>query len=225
MQGRTFEQMSGAIQRYLADQAQKRREGEPYCRAEESGPAIRRRHWMLPRTVRSASPRRSVTGQARRAGYGRRVLGFQCPFCQRVMPTLKELRSKYGDKMRLVWKDFPPLDADPTAGVCRGAGRQLRARAGKFWEFHDTLFGNQSALQARTNLKKYAATWARHREVHPCLDSSKYEARVQDALAVGGALGISSTPTVFVNGRLINGAQPIEVFQSVIDDELARGGK
>jgi protein-disulfide isomerase len=48
---------------------------------------------------------------------------------------------------------------------------------------------------------------------------------VQGALAVGGQLGISSTPTVFVNGRLINGAQPIEVFQSVIDDELTRGGK
>jgi predicted DsbA family dithiol-disulfide isomerase len=75
-------------------------------------------------------------------------------------------------------------------------------------------------------LKKYAADLGLDgAKFNQCLDSSKYEARVQDALGAGGRLGITSTPTVFVNGRMINGAQPIEVFESVIDDELTRAGK
>jgi len=87
------------------------------------------------------------------------------------------------------------------------------------------MFGNQSALQPDA-LKKYAADAGLDAaKFNQCLDSSKYEARVQEALAAGGRLGITSTPTTFVNGRIVSGAQPIEVFQSVIDDELARGGK
>jgi protein-disulfide isomerase len=147
---------------------------------------------------------------------------FQCPFCQRVMPTLKELRSKYGDKMRLVWKDFPLTQIHPQAFVAAQAGNCAREQ-GKFWEYHDKLFGNQQALQP-ANLKQYAADVGLDAmKFNQCLDSAKYEARVQDALGVGGRLGISSTPTVFVNGRMINGAQPMEVFQGVIDEELARG--
>jgi protein-disulfide isomerase len=134
------------------------------------------------------------------------------------------LRGKYGDKMRLVWKDFPLTQIHPQAFVAAQAGNCAREQ-GKFWEYHDKLFGNQSALQP-DNLKKYAADLGLDSaKFNQCLDGSKYEARVQDALAVGGRLGISSTPTVFVNGRMINGAQPIEVFQSVIDEELTRGAK
>src|SRR4029079_5420672 len=142
--------------------------------------------------------------------------------CLRVMPTLKELRTKYGDRMRLVWKDFPLVPIHPQVCVAAQAGNWAREQ-GKFWEYHDKLFANQSALTA-DSLKKYAAdTGLDTTKFNQCLDSSKFEGRVQDALAAGNRLGISSTPTVYVNGRMINGAQPIEVFESVIDEELARG--
>jgi protein-disulfide isomerase len=140
------------------------------------------------------------------------------------MPTLKQLRSKYGDKVRVVWKDFPLTQIHPQAFLAAQAGNCAREQ-GKFWEYHDKLFGNQSALQVDA-LKRYAADVGLDTaKFNQCLDTSKYEARVQDALGNGGRLGISSTPTVFVNGRMISGAQPIEVFQSVIDDELTRTGK
>jgi len=223
MQGRTFEQMSGAIQRYLDDQAQSEAKESLIAELKKSGPAIRVA-MDVPRTTVNVAPDDPSQGKADAPVTVVEFSDFQCPFCQRVMPTLKELRGKYGDKMRLVWKDFPLTQIHPQAFVAAQAGNCAREQ-GKFWEYHDTLFGNQSALQP-DNLKKYAADLGLDAaKFNQCLDSSKYEARVQDALAVGGRLGIGSTPTVFVNGRLINGAQPLEVFQSVIDEELARGGK
>ena len=110
----------------------------------------------------------------------------------------------------------------PQAFVAAQAANCAREQ-GKFWEYHDKLFANQSALQPEF-LKKYAAdTGLDTAKFNQCLDTSKYEARVQEALGAGGRLGITSTPTLFVNGRMINGAQPIEVFETAIDDELARG--
>jgi protein-disulfide isomerase len=223
MQGRTFEQMSGAIQRYLDDQAQNDAKESLIAELKKSGPAIRVA-MDAPRTTVNVAPDDPSQGKADAPVTVVEFSDFQCPFCQRVMPTLKEVRGKYGDKVRLVWKDFPLTQIHPQAFVAAQAGNCAREQ-GKFWEYHDTLFGNQSALQP-DNLKKYAADLGLDAaKFNQCLDSSKYEARVQDALAVGGRLGIGSTPMVFVNGRLINGAQPLEVFQSVIDEELARSGK
>jgi protein-disulfide isomerase len=112
----------------------------------------------------------------------------------------------------------------PQAFVAAQAGNCAREQ-GKFWEYHDKLFANQSALQPEF-LKKYAADAGLDTaKFNQCLDTSKYESRVQEALGAGGRLGVTSTPTLFVNGRMISGAQPIEVFETAIDDELARGGK
>jgi protein-disulfide isomerase len=221
MQGRTFEQMSSAIQRYLEEQAQGAAKEDLIAELKKAGPAIRVT-MDAPRTTITVNPDDPSQGKADAPVTVVEFSDFQCPFCQRVMPTLKELRSKYGDKMRLVWKDFPLTQIHPQAFVAAQAGNCAREQ-GKFWEYHDKLFGNQQALQP-ANLKQYAADVGLDAmKFNQCLDSAKYEARVQDALGVGGRLGISSTPTVFVNGRMINGAQPMEVFQGVIDEELARG--
>ena len=223
MQGRSFDQMGPAIQRYLEDEAQSTAKQELIAELKKSGPAI---------NVVMDAPRTTITVNADDPSEGKvdapvtvvEFSDFQCPFCLRVMPTLKQLRSKYGDKVRVVWKDFPLTQIHPQAFLAAQAGNCAREQ-GKFWEYHDKLFGNQSALQADA-LKRYAADVGLDTaKFNQCLDSSKYEARVQDALGNGGRLGVSSTPTIFVNGRMINGAQPIEVFQSVIDDELTRTSK
>ncbi len=223
MQGRSFEQMSAAIQQYLADQQQTTAKQDLIAELKKAGPAIR---------VVMDAPRTTVAVNADDPSQGKadapvtvvEFSDFQCPFCLRVMPTLKDLRAKYGDKMRLVWKDFPLTQIHPQAFVAAQAGNCAREQ-GKFWEYHDKLFANQSALQPEF-LKKYAADAGLDTaKFNQCLEGSKYEARVQGALGIGTKLGISSTPTMYVNGRMINGAQPIDVFESVIDEELARGGK
>jgi protein-disulfide isomerase len=223
MQGRSFEQMGPAIQQYLEDESQTAAKQDLIAELKKTGPAIRV-VMDAPRTTISVNPDDPVEGKADAPVTLVEYSDFQCPFCLRVMPTLKQLRTKYGDKVRVVWKDFPLTQIHPQAFVAAQAGNCAREQ-GKFWEYHDKLFGNQSALQSDA-LKKYAADLGLDgAKFNQCLDSSKYEARVQDALGAGGRLGITSTPTVFVNGRMINGAQPIEVFESVIDDELTRAGK
>jgi len=223
MQGRSFEQMSSAIQQFLQDQQQTTAKQDLIAELRKGGPAIRV-VMDSPRTTITVNPDDPSEGKADAAVTLVEYSDFQCPFCLRVMPTLKQLRAKYGDKLRIVWKDFPLTQIHPQAFVAAQAGNCAREQ-GKFWELHDKMFGNQSALQPEA-LKRYAAeAGVDAAKFNQCLDTSKYESRVQDAIRAGGRLGIQSTPTVYVNGRMINGAQPIEVFQAVIDEELARGGK
>jgi protein-disulfide isomerase len=223
MQGRSFEQMSAPIQQYLQDQQQEKAKADLIAELRKAGPAVRVT-MEAPRVAVVVNPDDPSQGKADAPVTVVEYSDFQCPFCFRVMPTLKELRAKYGDKMRLVWKDFPLTQIHPQAFVAAQAGNCAREQ-GKFWEYHDQLFANQAALQPE-NLKKYAAAVGLDAaKFDACLDGAKYEDRVQASLGIGTRLGINSTPTVYVNGRMVNGAQPIEVFTAIIDEELARNTK
>ena len=123
-----------------------------------------------------------------------------------------------------MWKDFPLTSIHPQAFKASEAAH-CAAEQGKYWEYHDTLFANQRALQVDA-LKKHAADAGMDAGAFStCLDSGKYTDRVRAGLEAGTQLGVESTPTVFINGRVVTGAQPIEAFTAVIDEELARAGK
>ena len=93
---------------------------------------------------------------------------------------------------------------------------------GKFWEYHDTLFANQDAL-AVEDLKRYAGEIVPDQAAFDaCLDSSETAALVRQDMTEAEAYGVSSTPTIFINGRMITGAQTFETFEAIINDELAR---
>lgn len=145
---------------------------------------------------------------------------FQCPFCGRVTPTLDKLRAAYPDKIRFVFKDFPlpnHAEAPKASEAAHCAGDQS-----KYWEMHDRLFANQQAL-AVPALKAHAAVLGLDAaKFDQCLDSDKYADIVKADLDEGQKLGIQSTPTLFVNGRPVIGAQPYEYFVTVVEEELAR---
>lgn len=123
--------------------------------------------------------------------------------------------------MKLVWKDFPLTSIHPQA-VKASEAAHCAGDQGKYWEYHDVLFANQRALQV-DQLKKYAADLGLQASTFAtCLDSGKHAGLVQAGLQEATQLGLSSTPSIFINGRLVMGAQPFEVFQAVIDDELQR---
>ncbi len=147
---------------------------------------------------------------------------FQCPFCKRTEDTLKQLRAKYGDKIRLVHMDFPlpfhshALDA---AKAARCANEQ-----GKFWQYRDALFADQSKL-APADLKATAKTLGLNTgQFGACFDKAKYDSQIKSDQAAGEKVGVDGTPAFFIDGRPITGAQPIAKFEELIDDELATGG-
>ena len=220
MQGRSLEQMTPAINRYLTDQQNATARAALVAELKKAGPAIR---------VSLDPPRQTVNLAATDPAVGAasapvtlvEFSDFQCPFCQRVEPTLKQLREKYGDKLRIVWKDFPLTQIHPQAFKAGEAGH-CAGEQGKYWEYHDRLFANQQALQP-ADLKKHAADLGLDAAAFAtCLDSSKFGERVRDGVSQGTSLGVNSTPTIFINGRRLSGAQPLEVFVAAIDEELSR---
>jgi protein-disulfide isomerase len=141
---------------------------------------------------------------------------FQCPFCARIDPVLKELQHRYEGHVRIVFRDFPVhQDALKAAEAASCAQEQ-----GKFWEMHDQLFQSQSKLQVG-DLKRYASDLGLKTDLfNRCLDSGKYERRVQTDLAEGSSYGISGTPTLFINGRMLEGVIPTDALAQIIDEEL-----
>jgi protein-disulfide isomerase len=220
MQGRPLEAMAPAINRYLADERRTAARQAWLADLRSKGPDVR---------VMIDAPRHEIalaatdpsTGAASAPITVVEFSDFQCPYCRQIAPTLKQVRDKYGDKVRIVWKDFPLTQIHPQAFKAGEAGH-CAAEQGKFWEYHDRLFANQQALQP-TDLKKHAADLGLDSaKFDACLDSSKYGDRVREGVAQGSRLGVNSTPTMYINGRLVSGAQPYDVIAAVIEEELSR---
>src|SRR5262249_40244335 len=148
---------------------------------------------------------------------------FQCPFCGKAEPAVRQIREKYGDKIKLVYMDFPlPMhnNALDAAKAARCANEQ-----GKFWPYHDQLFANQTKLSP-VDLKGYAKNLQLDTtKFDACFDQAKYEAEVRKDMAEGQKLGVDGTPSFYIDGRPLIGAQPESAFASIIDEALASGGK
>ncbi|HEX5271053.1 MAG TPA: thioredoxin domain-containing protein, partial [Gemmataceae bacterium] len=145
---------------------------------------------------------------------------FQCPFCKRVEPTLAELQKHYGKKLRIVWKNYP-LPFHPNAAPAAEAAMAADAQ-GKFWAMHDKLFANSDALD-RANLERYAGELGLDLvRFKADLDAERYKTRIESDTREGIDVGVNGTPAVFINGRKIAGAYPLETFRAVADEELAK---
>jgi protein-disulfide isomerase len=145
---------------------------------------------------------------------------FECPFCKQTRPTLKQLLERYPGKVRLVYRDFPLDSIHPQARRAAEAAR-CASDQGKFWEYHDVLF-TQSPELALEDLRRYGGQVGLDvTKFDACLTAGVYKAAVQRDLDEGTRLGITGTPAFFINGRILSGAQPIEAFTRLIDQELA----
>jgi protein-disulfide isomerase len=145
---------------------------------------------------------------------------YQCSYCASfARETLRQILDNYGDQVRFVVRDFPILSMHPQAQKAAQAA-QCANDQGRFWEYHDLLFQNQQALDA-SSLEDYAQQLDLEVAAFTtCLDSDRYLAEVQHDLTDGQSYGVNGTPTFFINGRLLRGAQPFSAFQEMIDEEL-----
>lgn len=149
---------------------------------------------------------------------------FQCPFCGRAAGTLDKVRERYGDKVRIVFRNFPLLqihkEAAKAAEAATCAGEQ-----GKFWEMYDALFAKQNALQVDQLKARAVEIGLEAAKFDECLDSGR-TAGVwkRDLEAAEKRYHLNAAPAFYVNGRFLSGARPLEAFAEIIDDELQRKG-
>ena len=145
---------------------------------------------------------------------------FQCPFCSRAIPTLDKIKQVYGpDKVRLVFRDMP-LPSHPKA-LPASIAAHCANEQGKFWEFHNKLFENQTKLDD-TDIKSYAKALAMdEKRFAECFDGKKHTDVIEKSRKEAESLGIQATPSFVINGTLLQGAQPFDKFKEKIDRALA----
>jgi protein-disulfide isomerase len=147
---------------------------------------------------------------------------YQCPFCNRVQPTLDALLERYQGKVLHVFKHLP-LPNHPQAQLA-GEASMCANDQGKFWQYHDWLFANQRTMNRDTMVVAAGELGIDGEAFTACIDSGAHRARVQADMNEARSFGITGTPGFLVNGRVISGAQPLSEFETVFNEELARKG-
>jgi protein-disulfide isomerase len=149
---------------------------------------------------------------------------FQCPFCKQAEGTLQAVIAKYGSKVRLAYMDFPLREIHPRAQAAAEAARCAHEQ-GKFWEYHDVLYADQSKLDTPGLIATARGLGMNEQTFQSCLDSGKFKSKIEADLAEGQKVGVSGTPGFFINGVFLSGAQPQAEFERIIDTQLALSAK
>jgi protein-disulfide isomerase len=145
---------------------------------------------------------------------------FQCPFCQKVLPTLAEIHERYPEEVRLVFRHLPLENIHSRARPAAIAAVCLEEQ-GRFWEFHDAIFADPRQL-ADSDLRQLAEEIGADPDAYDvCIASDAAAERVDADVAAARGAGISGTPAFFINGVQLSGAQPMSAFERVIERELS----
>ena len=149
---------------------------------------------------------------------------FQCPYCgvfyEQTLPSLREKYINTG-KVRFVYRNFPLISIHENSLLAAQAA-EAAGEQGKYWEMHDLLYSNQTAL-APKDLTKYASSLGLDmNKFTSALESGKFIEKINKDIADGTSYGINGTPAFFINGIKIVGSQPFANFEKIIDSELAK---
>lgn len=146
---------------------------------------------------------------------------YQCPYCSRWHEDVfSNLLEEYPDQVRIVYRDFP-LDSIHPEAVPAAEAANCALEQGAFWEYHDKLFSGELGLGQDAYLQYATVLGLDVDSFKECVETGRYADEVQADFQYAANLGVQSTPTFFLNGIPIVGAQPYEVFKQVIDMELA----
>lgn len=146
---------------------------------------------------------------------------YECPYCRQWHNEVySQLLDTYGDQIRFVYRDFPLESIHPNA-MSAAYAADCALEQGEFWDYHDKLFSNELGLSPEAYQEYASQLGLDEEQFQECLDSGRYQEEVQSDFEFAANLGVRSTPTFFINGIAVVGAQPFEIFQQVIDKELA----
>jgi protein-disulfide isomerase len=146
---------------------------------------------------------------------------YQCPYCAKWhAEVFTRLMADYQGKIRFVYRDFPLYSIHPQAGPAAEAAN-CAGEQNAYWEFHTALFSEKYGLGNDTYLLYASELGLDADKFSQCLSERRYKAEVEADFAAANKLGVNSTPTFYINGRGLIGAQPYEAFKQIIDEELA----
>jgi len=148
---------------------------------------------------------------------------FQCPYCKKVEDTLQKVMSQYEGKIRLVWKN-EPLPFHPRALPAAYVSLEARAAKGDkgFWDAHDKLFDSQPKLEDADLEKVSKELGLNWDKIKDAIDNDKYDEAIEEDMSLSNRVQASGTPHFFINGRRLVGAQPVEGFTKIIDEEIKK---
>ncbi len=149
---------------------------------------------------------------------------FECPFCRRALPALEQIKEHYGDQIQIVFRQFPLNNIHSRAQKAAEASLCAHEQ-GQFWTLHDLLFQEPVELEVASLKAKAEGLGLNTEAFNACLDSGKNADRVRSDIRDGVIAGVTGTPAVFINGRIVSGAQPFETYATIIDDELERSSR
>ncbi len=140
---------------------------------------------------------------------------FQCPYCGKAFPIIREFVTKYADRVQLVFRHFPNEEAHPDSGRAAVAAECAKAQ-GKFWPFYDKLFVNQDRLDP-VSILGYAQNVGLDAPAFTiCVQDPERRLRVEQDLAEALRLGVRGTPTWFINGKKVEGVLPVNIWEEVL---------
>jgi protein-disulfide isomerase len=145
---------------------------------------------------------------------------FQCPYCGQVEATLQSVLAKYPDSVALAYRDMPMSKIHPFARQAAEAAR-CAGEQGKFWEYHDLLFADQSRLNQDGLMDKARTLKLNEQQFDYCLSSEKFKAQIQQDSQDGMRAGVSGTPGFFINGIFLSGRQPESAFENLVQEQLS----
>ena len=214
MGGQSLEQMKDKLVQYLMQQGAQKRALAFVAELKKKYPT---KVLLRPKTVEVGLGSRPPLGNADAPITIVEFSDYECPFCKRAEPTVAEVRKLYGDKVRIAYRDYPlPFhqNARPASEAAHCAAEQ-----GKFWEYHEKLM-EAPDLTVETFKAIAKTTKLDEKKFEECIAADRFEAEIDKDMADGQAVGVKGTPAFFINGRMIDGAQPLEKFQEIIDEEL-----
>ena len=217
----SIEELAPQIKAYLRDQARNTR-STVFLAELEARFSVER--WLEPMRMVVASEGFPSKGPDNAPVTIVEFSDFQCSYCRVLLSTLEEVEEIYGSEIRFIFRQFPLTAIHPQA-VDAAEASLCANEQGKFWEMHDAMFANQRALridQLKATAREVGLDGA---PFDDCMDSDRYAEEVMADLEAGQAAGVRGTPMIFINGRALSGAKPLDEITEIIDDELRRAGR
>ena len=218
MGGRTLEQVSGDIKNFLQGQKGQVR------RHEFSAEIMTKNNAVIlldpPRVTVNIRDEHPARGPKNAPVTIVEFSDFQCPFCKRSYTMVEDVVKSYGDKVRLVFRDYPLQfhpQAMPAAEAALCAGDQ-----GKYWEYANNMMTTEGTLMDDDLKKRAGDVGLDVAKFTTCIEGTAHEDSIKASVEEGNSLGVTGTPTFFVNGRIMVGAKPAEEMKAMIDEEIAR---